>query len=86
MGIGAAGGKSAANEGAVLAARLVGLKKERSQRAASLKEEDARKPELVSSVGSDTIGVSPVEMAQVIEASNSKKSSAKKKKKNKKKR
>lgn len=86
LGIGVAGGTSSPNEGAVLAARLDGLRKERSERAATLKEEDANFPEVVSSFDTDTIGPVPVEMAPAVRSSNRKKNSTKKKKKNKRKR
>jgi hypothetical protein len=41
LGIGAAGGKSSGSEGAMLAARLKGLRKERSERAPKLKMKEA---------------------------------------------
>ena len=40
MGIGAAGGKSSASEGALLAARLDTLRKERSERAPEIKKKE----------------------------------------------
>ncbi|CAJ1948105.1 unnamed protein product [Cylindrotheca closterium] len=54
LGIGAAGGTSSANEGTFLAARLEGLRKERSERAA-IKVEDPKKSE--TSAGIDTSAV-----------------------------
>jgi hypothetical protein len=41
LGIGAAGGKSSGSEGAMLAARLESLRKERSERAPTLKKKEA---------------------------------------------
>ena len=44
LGIGAAGGKSSASEGAMLASRLETLRKERSMRAPEIKKEPKRQP------------------------------------------
>lgn len=80
LGIGAAGGTSSANEGAVLAARLEGLRKERSERAATLKMEDPKKPETIPEIDTGTIDKAMIESASATRGTSKNRKKSKKKK------
>lgn len=80
LGIGAAGGTLSANEGAVLAARLEGLRKERSERAASLKMEDPKKPETIPEIDTGTVDKATIETASATRGTSKNRKKSKKKK------
>ena len=63
LGIGSAGGTSSANEGVFLAARLEGLRKERSERAATLKVADPKKPEAMAAIDIGAIDKAVIQTA-----------------------